>query len=132
MASRTSEPRATPAQAQQAQMPAEPGAYEAARPYVVIEELDELAGPATGVVELPVTLDWGPRPIYDLSDPARRQRFYTVVIREAQKPDDLRRHLNRDLLIELWPGLVLPERCTAAWNAQFPQLEALGTGRGRR
>ena len=68
MASRTSEPRATPAQAQQAQMPAEPGAYEAARPYVVIEELDELAGPATGVVELPVALDWGPRPIYDLSD----------------------------------------------------------------
>lgn len=133
MTRRTSESLATPpAPMEQVPTLVGPGAYEAARPYVVVADLEELTGPASGSVELPVSLDWGPRRLYDLSDPARRERLYTIVIREAQVPDDLRLRLNRGLLIELWPRLVLPARCSAAWHARFPQLAALGTGRGRR
>ena len=32
--------------------------YEDGRPYTVPETLEELTGPTTGVVELPLRLDW--------------------------------------------------------------------------
>lgn len=110
---------------------ARPGAYEAARPYEVADSLDDLTGPTSGVVELPVTLDWGPHPVYDLDDTDQREWLYTVVVREAQGQDDLRRYLDRDVLLDVWPRLVLPQQCSNAWHARFPLLARRGTGRGR-
>lgn len=36
--------------------------------------LDDLTGPTSGTVELPVTIDWGPRRSYDLGEDADRSR----------------------------------------------------------
>jgi hypothetical protein len=110
---------------------AKPGAYAATRPYVVPDSLDELTGPASGTVELPISIHWGPDKGHDLDDPDYRRLMYERVVREANSVDDLRRFLNRDLLIELWPTLILPPQCSDLWHAKFPQLAALGTGRRR-
>lgn len=38
-------------------------------PYEVPSSLDALRGPATGTLELPVTVHWGPQHVYDLARP---------------------------------------------------------------
>jgi hypothetical protein len=47
------------------------------------ETLGELAGPVTGVVQLPPRLDWSDRMVFHLEDPAERNLMYERVIREA-------------------------------------------------
>lgn len=44
--------------------------YADCRPYVTPDRLEELTGPAGGVVELPAHLDWSGQRIYDLDDAA--------------------------------------------------------------
>ncbi len=56
--------------------------YAEIRPYTVPETLEELAGPAAGVV-LPTVLDWTLKRVYDLSDDVDLRRLYETVIREA-------------------------------------------------
>lgn len=50
--------------------------YAEIRPYTVPETLEELAGPAAGVVALPTALDWTPKRVYDLSDDADLRMLY--------------------------------------------------------
>jgi hypothetical protein len=64
--------------------------YEDGRPYTVPNLLDELTGPTTGVVELPLRLDWSEQSRYDLSDERQRNLMYERVIRESMRADDLR------------------------------------------
>jgi hypothetical protein len=106
----------------------QPGDLHASRiPYVVPESLDQLTGPRTGIVELPVPIDWSPRPTYDLADPDDRVSMYTRVISDASTLADLSRFLNKDLLIEVWPQLRLPRYCVRRWHSRFPELAAIGT-----
>jgi hypothetical protein len=58
--------------------------YEDGRPYTVPETLEELTGPTSGVVELPVRLDWSEQGRYDLSDPKQLCLMYERVIREPR------------------------------------------------
>jgi hypothetical protein len=107
----------------------QPGDLHATRiPYVVPDSLDQLTGPSSGVVELPIPIDWSPRRSYDLGDPDDRISLYTTVISEAATVDDLARFLNKDLLIALWPQLRLPRYCVRRWHTAFPQLAAIGVG----
>lgn len=101
-------------------------------PYVVPDSLDELTGPATGVIELPVHIDWGPDPRYDLNDPDSRRSCYVHVLSEAATRDELVRYLNKDLLLDLWPRLTLPRYCVRLWHRTFPELAALGSGNAWR
>jgi hypothetical protein len=107
----------------------QPGDSHASRiPYVVPESLDLLTGPRSGIVELPIPIDWSPKHSYDLGDPDDRVSMYTTVISEASTVAELSRFLNKDLLIELWPQLRLPRYCVRRWHTAFPQLAALGSG----
>jgi hypothetical protein len=111
---------------------AKPGdTYESMIPYVVPDSLDDLTGPTTGTIELPVSIDWGPDRTYDLGDPDARLWLYTRTIREASSTDQLAQFLNRDLLIELWPKMRLPRRCVEMWHAKFPVLAEAGSGISR-
>lgn len=112
---------------------ATPGAYAATRPYIVPDTLDELTGPTSGTVTLPLRLDWSPGDkTWDLDDAELRPYVYRIVIREAKLVQDLRDYLDRDLLIELWPYMFLPPECSDLWHARFARLAALGTGRDHR
>jgi integrase len=96
--------------------------YAAVRPYTVPDTLEELTGPTGGVVELPGHLDWGPRRVYNLDDFSDTRLLYMRVIRESTHAADLRRFLNAQILMRLWPQLVLPPRVRALWQDRFPSL----------
>lgn len=96
--------------------------YAAVRPYTVPDTLEELTGPTAGVVELPGHLDWGPRRVYNLDDFSDKRLLYMRVIRESTRVADLRRFLNAQVLLGLWPQLVLPVRVRALWQDRFPNL----------
>ncbi|OUC96586.1 hypothetical protein [Streptosporangium minutum] len=96
--------------------------YASRRTYLVPADLSELAGPFTGVVRLPVRLDWSEQRVYDLSDDSHVGLMYERVIREASHLDDLRAYLNRETLIRLWPHLYLPAQARKTWETRFRDL----------
>lgn len=99
-----------------------PGAFARYRPVVVAESLDDLRGPTTGVVTLPLNLDWGPNPRYDLAAPGRLEDLYSVVLTEAMEVDDLA-FVNGDMLRAVWGELNLATRIRDRWEARFSFLK---------
>ncbi|MEU1010142.1 MULTISPECIES: hypothetical protein [unclassified Streptomyces] len=87
------------------------------------ESLDELHGPANGVVELPLHMAWSGMTSYDLDKPRQRMGLYRTVLHEGLH-DDLPRYLNRDLLLDLWPVLrtLVGRTVRTVWEDAFPQL----------
>ena len=72
--------------------------------------LDQLAGPAEGVVELPLDLAWSGDRRFDLADPVQRYLSHMTVLTSAVT----REHYTR------WLSLPRPLRET--WQAHFPEL----------
>ena len=69
------------------------------RSVLVVTSLDDLHGPAEGVVELPIWLFWScPDHTFDLSKPFMLRSMYETVLREAGRPEDLTTFLNGDTL----------------------------------
>jgi hypothetical protein len=95
--------------------------YANAIDYELPDSLAELAGPSTGVIDLPRTIYWGPEETVDLADPVDVQRMYQAVVRTGTVAEQIQ-WLNSDLLIAAWPNLVLPVRCVEAWESKFPEL----------
>lgn len=91
--------------------------------YELPATLADLAGPASGVVDLPRYLYWGPERTVDLSDRVEVQRMYQAVVRIGTVADQIE-WLNREVLLANWDNLVLPTRCLDAWEARFPELKA--------
>jgi len=93
-------------------------------PYEVPSSLAALHGPSSGLIELPITVHWGPRRRYDLDDGQQATFAYQQIVREGT-PAIQEALLNQRLLRHVWHKLVLPERCRATWRAVFPELAAL-------
>jgi hypothetical protein len=72
-------------------------------------------------------LDWSGRGHYDLDNRRRLASMYETVLREASSAVDLSRWLNAGLLVQLWPGLVLPPQLRRAWENRFPALASAGS-----
>lgn len=100
----------------------EPLSREHSRPIAVIGDLAELHGPASGVVELPLGLDWTPRPVYDMSNAARLRSLYATVLREATSDDELATFLNASMLTSVWRDIFIPKHVRAAWESLHPEL----------
>jgi len=93
------------------------------KPYAIVDDLDQLRGPAGGVVELSHSVLWAPGgPYVDLDEPGGRGLAYRAVLSEGTV-EDLVQILNRDQLIAAWPELMLPRRVRAMWEARFPELQ---------
>jgi len=116
------------AQAPQPRQSPEPRtSYGERRPYTVADNLDDLNGPTSGVVRLPHHLNWSGSPVYNLDNPDRLAEMYATVLREASTPDDIPAHLNRHVLVRLWPTLGIPKRVRQLWRERFPELPAEDT-----
>ena len=89
---------------------------------LVIADLADLHGPASGTVELPIWLFWQPNRTFDLDDPAIRRWVYQIVLREASRAEDLTGYLNAAVLADLWPDLRLPRGVRRAWEELHPSL----------
>ena len=93
------------------------------KPYAIVDDLDQLHGPAGGVVELSHSVLWSPGgPYVDLHEPGGRGLAYRAVLAEGTV-EDLQQILNRDELIAAWPELLLPRRVRAMWESRFPELQ---------
>ena len=91
------------------------------REYALPGTLDELAGPESGVVELPLELYWGPGGSrFDLGDRTMRRVAYQAVLQEGTA-DDIRAYVNRGHLVRDWPELFLPVVLAKQWQARFPE-----------
>ena len=109
----------------QVTLPLAPGqapTYRHGRPITVADNLDRLVGPRTGLHTLPTRLNWSRSRDYDLSDSRRAQTMYETVLREASRDTDLEIHLNKDLLLDLWPHLVLPGFVRRMWESAHSEL----------
>jgi hypothetical protein len=92
------------------------------RPVIMPASLDDLRGPASGVVELPVRLYWSGSRQFDLTDPHQAADMCEAVIDTAATADDIARYLNADLLIRVWPVLGMSRTKRDAWESRFPVL----------
>jgi hypothetical protein len=89
---------------------------------LVVADLADLRGPASGTIELPIWLFWQPNRTFDLDEPGISRWVYQIVLREAGRPEDLTTYLNGDVLVRLWPELRLPKGVRRAWEEQHPSL----------
>jgi DNA invertase Pin-like site-specific DNA recombinase len=95
------------------------------RRVLVIDDLGDLRGPVTGLIELPLRLFWSlPDHRFDLDQPDLRRWYYETVLREASRPADLTAYLDADTLVGLWPDLYLPKGVRRAWEEQHPALRS--------
>ena len=90
-------------------------------PYEAPMSLTKLRGPTHGVLELPITVQWGPIRLFDLSDTGQRRMAYRALVRDGT-PEVQEALLNRTVLLEEWPQLILPRRCQTLWEQRFPEL----------
>ena len=88
--------------------------------------LDQLHGPAKGVVTLPRELQDLSDATYDLGRPADAVRMYEAVLHRARSVDDLCAWLDRDLLVTAWPRIFMPHRRRDVWERRFPELSSRG------
>ena len=92
------------------------------KPYIVVESLDQLHGPAGGAVELSHSALWAPGGgRVELDEPGGTALAYQAVLAEGTV-EDLTRVLNRGRLIAVWSELMLPRRVREMWEARFLEL----------
>lgn len=81
--------------------------------------------PEHGVVTLPVNVFWsGPGRQWDLEDRRQRIQVYEIVLTEGTE-DDVRRFIDIDELVRLWPDLWLPPHVRAAWSGHLRKLRGV-------
>jgi hypothetical protein len=97
--------------------------YKDTIPYETPSSLDALRGPASGVIELPPMVHWGPKRFRDLDDPGDTVAAYQALVREGttEVQEEL---LNGVVLRRVWRDLMLPGRCRDTWESRFPDLSA--------
>jgi hypothetical protein len=85
--------------------------------------LDELAGPGTGTVELPLELAWSGLRAFDLGNVKLLLGLYRIVLNNGSR-DDFVRYLNREHLLRHWPILrkMLGRGVRETWEEAFPEL----------
>lgn len=85
-------------------------------------DLDQLVGPADGVVELPLDLAWSGDRRFDLADPVQRYLYHMTVLTSAVTREHYTSWLNASLLCGDWGRLRLPRALRETWQAHFPEL----------
>jgi hypothetical protein len=95
------------------------------RRVLVVRDLADLRGPASGEVMLPLRLFWSPPGrVFDLDDPFMLRSMYQVVLGEAIRAEELTGYLNGDLLLAVWRDLYLPKGVRRAWEELHPALRS--------
>ncbi len=93
------------------------------------DDVDDRSAPkASGRVRIPLHVYWsgrGPDQEWDLDDSTQLAHVYEIVLTEGTE-DDVRRFIDVDKLVVLWPRLYLSpwvRRAWAAWLRQHRGLE---------
>jgi hypothetical protein len=97
--------------------------YRDIKPYAAPAVLEELHGPRSGQIDLPINVYWGPTHAFDLGNESDIVEAYQATLREGRVVDQMEL-LNRDLLVAIWSELLLPVRLRELWESRFPELRA--------
>ncbi len=97
-----------------------------------IVDLEQMHGPLSGLVHLPLTVHSsgvGPAEQFDFADPNDRRAAYQIVPTSGDA-DDAARLLDARELLRLWPSMWLPAHVRQAWEphlaGRLPQAAAAG------
>ncbi|WP_406841800.1 hypothetical protein ACICHK_43075 (plasmid) [Streptomyces sp. AHU1] len=90
------------------------------------DSLEELHGPAEGVVQPPITVVWSGLRAFDLGNERQRMSLYRTVLAEGMHKD-LTALLNHAILLRSWPTLRILVSTTVrgVWEDRFAELRAL-------
>jgi hypothetical protein len=85
--------------------------------------LDELTGPGSGTVQLPLHVAWSGQTAFNLDLPKACMHMYRIVLAEGQR-GDVAAYLNRELLLGQWPVLrnLVGRTVRRVWESAFPEL----------
>jgi hypothetical protein len=84
--------------------------------------LTDLTGPTQGTIDLPVTIDWGPKRTYNMAIDADRRVVYELVLQEAGSTEEVSQYVNGQVLAKVWAQLWLPRRIRNTWEERLPEL----------
>ncbi|GAA4840385.1 transcriptional regulator [Kitasatospora terrestris] len=89
------------------------------------DALDELSGPVSGTVELPLHLAWSGLRAFNLEKPRLRMGLYRIVLAEGMR-EDLVRFLDAGTLVAQWPVLrtLVGPAVRDVWESAFGELAA--------
>lgn len=94
------------------------------KPYAVVDRLEQLHGPAGGVVELSHSVLWAPGDgRVNLDEPGGTALAYQAVLAEGTV-EDLVHVLHPGRLVTTWSELILPRRVREMWESRFPELRS--------
>ncbi len=88
------------------------------RPVFSIVDLEQMHGPLSGLVHLPLAVyssGAGPAEQFDFADPDDRRAAYQIVLTSGDA-DDAARLLDAGELLRLWPSMWLPAHVRRAWE----------------
>ncbi|MFI8075152.1 hypothetical protein ACIF85_41265 [Streptomyces sp. NPDC086033] len=90
--------------------------------------LDELAGPKSGSVALPLELAWSGLRVFDLGDVKLLLGLYRIVLNNGST-DDFVRYLDQEHLVRHWSILrkMLGRGVRETWEEAFPELRRSGS-----
>ncbi len=76
-----------------------------------------------GTVRLPLHIAWSGLTQFDLDQARLRMSYYRILLAEGQR-EDLVRHLNREVLISMWPILrtLISRDIRDVWESAFDEL----------
>jgi hypothetical protein len=96
------------------------------RPVALPDDIDEPSiEKAHGLVRLPAHVWWsGADMPWDLGDPRQQLQVYEIVLTEGTD-DDVRRFVDVDELIRLWPQMWLSPHIRAAWREHIMRLRGV-------
>lgn len=84
--------------------------------------LDSLHGPNSGFLTLPISLFWQTgNKDFNLSDHDDLKTMYRAVLNEGTVTD-CETYLNKEVIIDIWPELLIGPKLAAAWEKKFPAL----------
>ena len=93
------------------------------------DRIEDLRGPARGVIVLPRHLSWPGMREFDVTDDATRRSMYGIVLTQGQR-NDVKRFLNPALLAQDWPliAVALDPRLRRWCERRFALAAAPVTG----
>ncbi|MBC9728234.1 hypothetical protein [Streptomyces sp. TRM68367] len=92
--------------------------------FAVVADLDALAGPSSGFVDVPRHLADGEVPArVDVGDAAQCAALYRRLLVGGTATEQAAL-INRDVLCRLWPQRLAPQAVVEVWERRFPELTA--------
>lgn len=101
------------------------------KPYDIVDSLDDLQGPAHGVIE-PEHHRLKPYSgtTVDIDSTSACQELYRAALTDCTA-DVIAQYVNKERLLELWPHLRLDDRVFDLWRGRSPEIAARGVSRDR-